>query len=371
MSAGVLRRLGVVAILVMLVLIVGPVVGFFVAGALHVKVPPGAVWVLLGLPIALIVARLLMMATAERERKEAAAGYATVPGHPNLPRRHPRTGALVSHPGDQAPPVRLPSEGAPGPVLNGVSSGTVVLGASPRPAANTSRVPEGARFRWRFPAGILLGVLVVIALTVFQLGSGRPSSRPVVWLALGVVVILIVILGFVAVRHAAALSRVRASKPDAAVFGSMMTVDGADALRAFGVRAGALGSPFVVCLTPAGMELRRLADLRLVARFEWLSVASIEPGRAALPGGLKVRAIRVGLLRFRDRVLSLPLPIYEPGPGWLFLTRTANSNLDQMRARWREAQRAARNQRAASGGSVSSTDAGRPAQGSSAAVTDP
>lgn len=36
-----------------------------------------------------------------------------------------------------------------------------------------------------------------------------------------------------------------------------------------------------------------------------------------------------------------------------------------------EAQRAARNQRAASGGSVSSADAGRPSQGSSEATTEP
>jgi hypothetical protein len=66
---------------------------------------------------------------------------------------------------------------------------------------------------------------------------------------------------------------------------------------------------------------------------------------------------------------ELDLPDLEPTP----VPEHDEIELSKRRAMLRriEAQRAARSQRAASGGSVSSADAGRPSHGSSDATTDP
>jgi hypothetical protein len=315
-----------------------------------------------------LVGRVLGFAAGRRADREAEAGYTTIAGRPNLPHRDPRTGAV------------LPAEPLPNPAtvqLNAVSVEASVLGGPPVSSA-TSHSPV-ARFRRRIPLVVtLLGALLFLGIAIglplmvgegslSDLGSGLPI---VLRIGTPIALMLALFLIYHGVSAASEARKISTMLRNAVVFCSTATVDGGDAL----ILLGATGTPprnrFTVAMRPDGLELLRMGEVDSFAKVPWSAVVSVEPGTAYIRGGTGARAIIVGV-RVGDSVHTLPLPVLDPRMPWMLPIGAANRRLDQMRLLWGESQRAARNQSAASGGSVSSTEAARPSQGSSVATTEP
>jgi hypothetical protein len=217
--------------------------------------------------------------------------------------------------------------------------------------------------------GISLGIPLMVSETRWgDLGSGMAV---VLRVGTPIVLVLALVLVFYGASGASEVRKISTMLRDAVVFCSTATVDGADALSLLGATGPVPRYRFTVAMDRDGLEMLRMGEVDSFVKVPWSAVVSVEPGAAFIRGGTVTRAIILGV-RVGDSVpLSLPLPVLDPRMPWMLPLGAANARLDQMRVLWGESHRAARSQRAASGGSVSSTDAGRPAQGSSVATTEP
>jgi hypothetical protein len=369
LSAVDLSRAAIVAVVGGTAVVFVSVGAIVISNSVGSPLPSGLVAVPLVAVGVSLLGRVLGFAAGRRADREAEAGYTTIAGRPNLPRRDPRTGAVLS------------AEPIPGPdavQLNAVSTGTTVLDGSAK--SSGAPHPEGARFRRRIPLLVtIVGALVIFgfALGIPFLTSGRrvgdlgPALSPVLGVGIPILVVLAFFLVFYGVSGASEVHKISTMLRGAVVFCSTATVDGADAFSLLGASGPAPRYRFTVAMDRHGLELHRMGEVDPFVRIPWSSVVSVEPGTAAIHGGTASRAIILGVRIGESVPLRVPFPVIDPRIPWMLPLGAANDRLDQMRVLWGESQRAARNQRAASGGRVSSTEAARPFQGSSEAVTEP